>query len=110
MKHEIVYVNGDIGNESDWPIAVKHTQVLAHPHSAESSVLVVDPLFNGNIYGNLYGRIMTLLEATTEPQRLKAVKDVFSKELQSWSTDVHASAREIAEGGNSSDNLYTRGR
>lgn len=108
-KREIVYIDGSRGDKGDFPVAVTYTQVFGLP-SGEDDVVseVVDPVFNGSLYSNLYGRVMTLIEATTDAYKLKAVKDLFSKELNDWSNDVFQSAREITTGGDSSDNLYTR--
>lgn len=108
-EREVVFSDGSVGS-GDFPVAVRYTQVVNVPDGTIDESSVVDPIFNGTVYGNLYGRIMTLVEATTDSSRLKAVKDVFSKEMQSWASEVHQSAREISEGGNSSTNIYTRGR
>lgn len=107
---EIVYIGGERGARGDFPVAVIHTQRYkdGELHASVGDNLVVDPVFNSAIYGNLFGRLMTLVEATTDAYKLKAVKDLFSKELQTWSNDVYQSAREIASGGDSSTNLYTR--
>lgn len=107
-KREILFSDGSKGNDGDFPIAVLWQQELTHPEPMFNSV--VDPILEHSAYNNLYGRLMTLIEATVDSQKLKAVKDVFSKELQTWFSDVHSSAREIAEGGDSSTNIYTRGR
>lgn len=108
-KREIVYIDGSRGEKGDSPVAVTYTQEFGEPDGKTSSQVVVDPIYNGQINANLYGRIMTLVEATTDAYKLKAVKDLFSKELQSWSNDVFDSAREITQGGDSGHNLYTRG-
>lgn len=98
-KFVILFSDGKRGYEGDFPIAtVREIQ--------SDSLTVVDPIFDYRIKDNLYGRMMTLLEATCDPQKLKAVKDVFSKEINEWSNEVYRSAREIAEGGGSSHNLY----
>lgn len=105
IEREIVYSDHSRGNTGDFPVAVVWKQKPQH-ESIEN--LVVDPIFDGSVTRNLYGRIMTLLEATFEGQRLEAVKTVFGKELTTWANDVYTSAREIAEGGDSSLNIYTR--
>ena len=108
-KREIVYSDGSRGEKGDFPVAVTYVQELINPDGSNSGHIVVDPIFNGQINANLYGRIMTLVEATTDAYKLKAVKDLFSKELSSWADDVFQSAREITDGNDSSHNLYTRG-
>ncbi len=115
MEHEeertIVYSDRTKGTKGDFPVAVVYTQRVG-PASVGGDIItdVVDPIFSDAVTDNLYGRIMTLLEATVDPQRLKAVKDVFGKELRSWTNDVYGSARDLATGCDSSDNLYTRHR
>ena len=106
-QREIVYIDGSRGNDGDFPVAVVYDQNV-EVHGTQVGGLVVDPILDSNVTRNLYGRIMTLVEATTDPVRLKAVKDIFSKELMSWQSDVHDSARETAMGGGSSNNIYTK--
>lgn len=105
----IVFSDGSKGIKGDFPIAVEYTQVEKY-HDTEIGNQVVDPIFDYHVTDNLYGRMMTLVEATTETHKLKAVKDLFSKELGAWASDVYDSAREIANGGDSSHNIYTRNR
>lgn len=108
-KRTIVFSDGSQGSEGDFPVALTYEQEVTTPDGKEKfSNLVVDPIFNGSVTDNLYGRIMTLVEATTEPARLKAVKDVFSKELGSWASMVYDDAREIARGVNHGGNIYNR--
>lgn len=105
---EIVYSNGVRGEVGDIPIAV--TVVKKH-HNTDGMPIenrIVDPIFNHSVTDNLYGRMMTLLEATCDSVKLKAVKDIFGKELGAWANDVYNSAREITNGGDSSTNIYTR--
>lgn len=103
-KCVVVFSDGKQGLEGDSPIAVLRKQ---EENSDYTGGDIVDPIFDSRITRNLFGRIMTLVEATTEASRLKAVKDVFSKELRAWETDVYNSAREIAKGESSSSNLYS---
>jgi hypothetical protein len=91
----IVYLDGSKGLEGDFPVAVAYTQHTTRPDGSEQND-VVDPIFNSNVTRNLYGRVMTLVEATTESYKLKAVKDLFGKELGLWERDVYESAYEIA--------------
>ena len=105
-KKEFKVVFSDGSEVGDFPVAVKHTQHLEYPEKQEN--LVIDPIFTFSVKQNLYGRIMTLVEATTDSHKLKPVKDLFSKEIQEWANEVHRSADEIANGGNSSSNIYTR--
>jgi hypothetical protein len=109
-KREIVYSDHSRGDQGDFPVAVVYTQEVSVPGTATSVEVneVCDPIFNTAITKNLYGRLMTLIEATTDRDRMKAVKNLFSKELSSWEDDVYRSARELASNGDSSHNLYTR--
>lgn len=87
-KAVIVDVDGAVRENPDFP-----TAILRRGELGEGDV--VDPVFNDKITRNLYGRIMTLLEATTDPVKLKSVKDVFSKELRSWEKEVYDEAFEL---------------
>lgn len=100
-KREILFSDGSKGDSGDFPIAV-----VKEFNSV--TLIAVDPILETSAFNNLYGRMMTLLEATTESSRLKAVKNVFSKELQTWFTDVHDSARQIAQGMDSDRNIYRK--
>ena len=100
----VVFSDGTQGLEGDFPIAVLRKQENSDDYVGGD---VIDPIFESRVSRNLYGRIITLVEATTDPQKLKAVKDLFSKELRSWENDIYSSAREIAKGGRSSDNIYS---
>jgi hypothetical protein len=111
-NHKIIFTDGT--EKGDWPVAVVSEQVFPEGVKSEDLKLglgedkVVDPIFNYAVQQNLYGRILTLVEATTETHKLKPVKDLFSKEIQEWSNEVYRSAREIVGGGDSSSNIYTR--
>lgn len=108
---EIVDVSGQISSTPDFPVAV-----VRRKQETENSLEghIVDPVFNNHVTRNLYGRVMTLVEATSDTHKLKAVKDLFSKELTSWENDVYRSARQIAgvglDGNDFADpnNIYTR--
>lgn len=106
----IVYADGSKGTHGDYPVALSHIQTINAPDRELEVNNVVDPVFDDNVTRNLYGRIMTLVEATTDPLRLKAVKDVFSKELLAWENDVYASARQIAITGSDilPNNIYLK--
>lgn len=105
FKAEILDISGEYTDTPDFPVAVVKKQ---DGQGIVANGLIVDPIFNTNVTDNLYGRIMTLVEATTDSYKLKAVKDLFSKELRDWQDDVYGSARHLAKGINSSDNLYTK--
>lgn len=117
-NRSIVYSDGSRGEFGDFPVAVSYLQTYSSPGSTDvvGDYLVVDPIFNSAIEKNLYGRIMTLVEATTDSYKLKAVKDLFSKELKEWSSDIYESARDIAtsdQGGDvyrtvNNNNIYLR--
>lgn len=108
MSKRIVKVldcDGEFRENPDFPIAVVR-------ESDPGELPIVDPVFNIDVTGNLYGRIMTLVEATCEPHKLKAVKDLFSKELMSWENDVYSSARDLAQGmgATTPGNIYLKGK
>ena len=105
-KRTILFSDKSTGDSGDFPIAVIWKQEVRNEEPLFATV--VDPIFNQNVTNNLYGRIMTLVEATCDAQKLKAVKDLVGKELTSWASDVYRSARELADGGDSSENIYTR--
>lgn len=96
---KVVDIDGQVRENPDFPVAVVR-------FATDGEILVCDPVLSSKLVGNLYGRIMTLVEATTEPSRLKAVKDVFSKELHSWEDEVHKSAFDIAQNKQSSYSIY----
>lgn len=106
---KVLDIDGEFRENPDSPVAVVREPWEAadgsHGHG-----LVVDPIFDHHVTRNLYGRMMTLVEATSEQSKLKAVKDLFSKELQSWENDVYGSARQLAGGAQFTDlnNIYTR--
>jgi hypothetical protein len=102
---QILDISGTFSETPDFPVAVVREAI-----ESESSMegKIVDPIFDFHITRNLFGRVMTLVEATTDMHKLSAVKDLFAKELRNWEGDVYASARELADGGGSSNNLYTK--
>lgn len=102
---KVLDISGTFSDTPDFPVAV-----VREKYESENSMegTIVDPIFDFHITRNLFGRVMTLVEATCDIHKLKAVKDLFAKELSAWESDVYASARELAEGGNSSTNLYTK--
>lgn len=105
---KVLDISGKFVDCPDYPVAVVREQDKDERSDESSIVNIVDPIFDWHITRNLYGRIMTLVEATTDMHKLNAVKDIFSKELVAWENDVYNSARELYEGGNSSSNLYTK--
>lgn len=108
-KRRVLFIDGKIGDQGDFPIAIICDQTLHNVEGVEHTEKIVDPIFNYSVTNNLYGRVMTLLEATIEnPERLKAIKKVFNKEIKAWERDVYADAREIANGHKSSSNIYLR--
>ena len=94
-KTVIVNHNGTITETPEFPAAILRKGTLADKDNFWGDI--VDPVFDDKIVKNLYGRIMTLVEATTEPSRLKSVKDVFSKEIKSWSEQVYEDAAETCQ-------------
>ena len=107
-EFKVVFYGGK--ETGDFPLAVKHTQETnAQIGQAEDeNHQVVDPIFNDSVTRNLYGRIMTLVEATTDQYKLQSVKDLFGKELKDWESEVHRSAQEVVNKMDSSHNIYTR--
>jgi len=110
---KILDIDGELSEAPDFPIAVVRPAQESENGQAKEG-MIVDPIFNYNVSGNLYGRIMTLVEATCETHKLKAVKDLFGKELRDWEDYVYKSARHIAEHGRSDgsrpeeSNIYIR--
>lgn len=104
---KVLDLDGKFRDTPDFPIAVVR-EALDSNEIGEGKI--VDPIFNSSVTRNLYGRMMTLVEATCETHKLKAVKDLFSKELLAWENDVYSSARQIANGNDFVDpnNIYTR--
>lgn len=102
---KVLDISGKFSDTPDFPVAVVREE-LENETSLEGKI--VDPVFDWHITRNLFGRMMTLVEATTDMHKLQAVKDLFAKELRSWEDDVYQSARELADGGDSSNNIYTK--
>ena len=110
---KVVDIDGKFRESPDFPVAV-----VREPSETDGGPTgegaVIDPIFNSSVTRNLYGRMMTLVEATTDSYKLKAVKDIFSKELRDWENDVYRSARDLAslaDGKNGPfliDNIYTK--
>ena len=102
---KVLDIDGKFRDTPDFPIAVVRDE-----GGDSIGGMVVDPIFNNSVTRNLYGRIMTLVEATSEQQKLQAVKSLFSKELMAWENDVYRSARQLAKGNEFSDpnNIYTK--
>jgi hypothetical protein len=88
-KAYVVDIDGKIRENPDFPIAVVRRNLTKEGHPLTS--VTVDAILTDKIIKNLYGRIITLVEATTEAYKLKAVKDLFGKEIRDWSTDVYGS-------------------
>lgn len=102
-KAKVLDISGTFSDTPDFPVAV-----VREPAEDENTDKIVDPVLDFHVTRNLFGRMMTLVEATSEQHKLKAVKNLFAKELSAWENDVYESARELADGGNSSANLYTK--
>lgn len=110
---KVLDIDGEFRENPDTPVAV-----VRERHESEDGTtgegMIVDPIFNWSVTTNLYGRIMTLVEATCESHKLKSVKDLFGRELRDWEQFVYSSARELAETGNRdksvprNDNIYLR--
>lgn len=53
------------------------------------------PALTDSAYNNLYGRLMTLLEATSDRDKLKVIKTLFQRELNDWFDNLEKSVKEI---------------
>lgn len=107
---KVLDIDGKFREMPDFPVAVVREAWESEDGNVGAGQ-IVDPIFNHQVYNNLYGRIMTLLEATTDSHKLKPVKDIFSKELMSWQEDVHSSARGVINSQNGSvdtSNIYLK--
>lgn len=90
-----------------WPIAVFVKDVIDESDTLKQEMCY--PIFDGHAHNNLYGRLMTLVEAVIEDKgRQKAVKDIIARELSDFNRELSRSATEIANGGDSSSNIYNR--
>ena len=87
---KVLDLDATFNDKPDYPIAVVRQQTEG------LEALIVDPVFDHHVTRNLFGRIMTLVEATSEQAKLQAVKDLFAKELRGWEEEVYQSARELA--------------
>lgn len=68
-----------------WPVGIK----AEYGDTTTVGFLNNYPVWDGQAHSNLYARIMTLLEATIEnPERLKAIKTLFQKELGEFSDQM----------------------
>jgi len=93
--------NTELKMDSAYPIAIFHGDKLDRMHCY--------PIFDGHAHNNLYGRLMTIIEAIIEDEkRQKAVKDIVSKELRSFGDALKESASEVANGGDSGQNIYSK--
>lgn len=90
-----------------WPIAVFVKNVIEKDDYLKQDMCY--PIFDGHAHNNLYGRLMTLVEAIIEDKdRQKSVKDIVARELSDFNRELSRSATEIANGGDSSTNIYKR--
>jgi len=84
-----------------YPIAIFHEDKMEEMYCY--------PIFDGHAHNSLYGRLMTIIEAVIEDKdRQKAVKDVVAKELRNFGDELKRSATELANGGDSSNNIYSK--
>lgn len=111
---KVLDIDGEYRDAPDSPIAVVRESQASNDDGVYVEGMIVDPIFNYQVTSNLFGRIMTLVEATCETHKLKSVKDLFGRELRDWEDYVYKSAREIAESGNrdhtvpQNSNIYLR--
>ena len=70
-----------------WPAAIK----VGYDNGVQvGGMLGSYPVWDGQSHNNLYARVMTLLEATVEnPERLKAIKTLFQKELGDFTDQMN---------------------
>ena len=106
---KVLDISGVFSDTPDFPVAVVREYADDQPISEDMfGDRIIDPVIDWHVTRNLFGRVMTLVEATCDTHKLKAVKDLFAKELSAWERDVFDSAREIADGGGSSSNIYMK--
>lgn len=106
LKHLIEFSDGRVDSHEGFPIAV--VKQSTGENEITSGVTVYFPVVEEKARANLYGRMMTLLEAMTEnPEKLEAMKSVFGKEISQWYEDLCRSAEELHKGGDSSSNVYS---
>ena len=55
------------------------------------------PAITSSTYNNLYGRIMTLVEATTDKAKLRSVKTLFQRELNDYFSNLEKNVQEITQ-------------
>lgn len=73
------------------PAGIKRTEFIG----PSDSVRYFYPAITDAAYNNLYGRIMTLLEATTDQHKLKVVKTLFQRELNDYFDNLEKSVKEL---------------
>lgn len=73
------------------PAGIKYTEYIGET----DSVRYFTPALTSNAYNNLYGRIMTLIEATTDKHKLKSVKALFQRELNDYFDNLEKSVKEL---------------
>lgn len=53
------------------------------------------PGITSSAYNNLYGRIMTLVEAVTEDSKIRSVKQLFKRELNDYFENLERNVKEL---------------
>lgn len=80
----VVYENAD----REYPVGIKQTEQV-------TGINYFVPAMTSNAYNNLYGRIMTLVEATTDESKIKSVKTLFQRELNDYFESLERNVQEI---------------
>lgn len=91
----IVHPNKIAGMNDDVPCGVKRTEFIGDNRTTSGEIPYYYPLLTAPAYNNLYGRVMTMLEATTDKDKLKVVKTLFQRELNDWFSDLEKSVKEL---------------
>lgn len=108
-------------NGKEYPVGIKESVFNGYEESADSltsNAAYLEyfiPAITTSAYNNLYGRLMTLIEATTDKDKLKVVKQLFQRELNDYFSQLEKSVEEldkdhIAGRGYYYKNVYVYGR
>lgn len=77
------------------PAGIKRTEHIGDDVTTGGEIRYFYPAITSSAYNNLYGRIMTLLEATTDNSKLKVVKALFQRELNDYFDNLEKSVKEL---------------
>lgn len=77
------------------PAGIKRIEYIGDDVRTGGELNYYFPALTSGVYNNLYGRLMTLLEATTDKDKLKVVKSLFQRELNDWFDNAERAVKEI---------------